>query len=126
MKEIEQVKAVVNQWTDGLDCGDLEMMIATCDPEVVICNQNQPTTIGIQAVRDKYAPRIEAANFTSSFDIEHIKVYGDLALVVGFFEVETTDKSSGQKGGGTGRLVLSYRRHTDGSWKLLLDMDNNA
>lgn len=125
MSDIEAVKHTVKEWLLGLDSGDLERMVATCDPEVVICNERQQTTIGIEAVRDKYAPRIEANTFRSTYDIEHIRVFGDMALMVGHFTVSFTNKESGQKGGSEGRLILSYRRHPDGSWKLLLDVDNN-
>ena len=125
MNDIDKVKAALDLWMSGLDAGDLERMIATCDPEVVVCNEHQPTTVGIQAIRDKYAPRIAAATFRSGFDIQHMRVYGDLAVVVGHFDVEMTDKSSGDKKSAEGRLALNYRRHPDGSWKMLLDLDNN-
>ena len=125
MSTVDDVKHVLNEWLEGLDSGDLERMVSTCDPEVVICNENQPTTIGVQAIRDKYGPRIAAGTFKSGFTIDHLKVYGDLALIVGHFSVEFTDKATGQKGGGRGRLVMNYRRHPDGSWKMLLDIDNN-
>ncbi|MEM7136107.1 MAG: nuclear transport factor 2 family protein [Myxococcota bacterium] len=125
MGDIEQVKAALNEWTEGLDGGDLERMIRTCDPEVVICNERQPTTVGIAAVRQKYGPRIEAGTFRSGFDIERIKVYGDFALIVGHFTVDYTHRGTGDNGGGEGRLVIVYRRHRDGSWKMLLDVDNN-
>lgn len=124
-KDIDDVRYAVKEWLDGLDSGDLERMVATCDPEVLVCNERQPTTVGIQAVRDKYGPRIEASTFKSGFDIEHLKIYGDQALMVGYFTVEVTNKKTGQTGGAEGRLVLTYRRHPDGSWKLLLDIDNN-
>lgn len=125
MSDIEDVKNALNEWLEGLDSGDLERMVDTCDPEVVICNENQPTTVGVQAVRDKYGPRIASGTFKSGFDIDRLKIYGDLALLVGRFTVEFTDNETGEKGGGQGRLVLNYRRHQDGSWKLLLDIDNN-
>lgn len=125
MNDEEQVKAVVQKWLEGLDSGDFDMMIDTCDPEVIVCNENQPTTIGIQAVIDKYAPRIENALFNSSFEVSYIKIYGDIAIVVGHFSVEMTDKLTGNKSEGKGRLILNYRKHPDGSWKMLLDVDNN-
>ncbi len=125
MSDIEDVKTALDQWLVGLDSGDIEMMTATCDPEVIICNEHQPTTIGVQAVHDKYAPRIEANTFKSTFELQHIKVYGDLAVLVGHFGVDFSSKTTGEKGGGTGRLSLVYRKHPDGSWKLLLDIDNN-
>ncbi len=125
MSDLEDVKAALNDWMEGLDSGDLERMVKSCDPEVVVCNEHQATTIGIQAIRDKYGPRIEAGTFRSGYDVEHMKIYGDLAVLIGHFTVEVTDKASGEIRLGEGRLVLSYRRHPDGSWKLLLDIDNN-
>jgi ketosteroid isomerase-like protein len=123
--DIENVKAVVDKWLASLDSGNIEGMLDTCDAEVVVANERQPTTVGIQAIRDKYAPRIEASTFRSGFNIQHTAVYGDLALVIGHFDVEATNKKTGEKGGGSGRLAITYRRHDDGSWKMILDMDNN-
>ncbi|WP_426703100.1 YybH family protein [Rhodanobacter sp. Col0626] len=125
MSTIETLKSTVDEWIFGLDSGDLERMVATCDPEAVTCNEKRPTTIGIQAVRDKYGPRIEAATFKSGFDIQEIKIFGDFAVIVGHFSVEVTDKASGKKGGGEGRLVLGYRLDDNGDWKMALDIDNN-
>lgn len=125
MSDIDDVMAVLNEWMVGLDGGDLERIVATCDPEVVICNQRQVTEHGLEAIRAKYGPIIEASHIKSEYDVEHIKVYGDYALLVGHFVNTVTDKKTGQKGGGEGRLVLSYRRHADGAWKMILDMDNN-
>lgn len=126
MSENEKIMASLNQWLDSLDNGDLEGMLNTCDPDVIVCNEHQPTSVGIQAIRNKYAPRIEAFTFASTFDMSHIKVCGDFAIVVGHFSVEMSDKKTGEKRGGKGRLVLNYRRHEDGTWKMLLDVDNNS
>ncbi len=124
MSEIDNVKHALNEWLDGLDSGDLERMVKTVDPDAVLCNQHQPTGYGIQAVREKYGPRIEAASFRSGFDIEHIKVYDGFAVIIGHFTVEATDKASRRKNAGQGRLLLVYRKHADG-WKMIVDIDNN-
>lgn len=126
MNDKDAINAALNQWLTSLDSGDLQGMLDTCDPEVVVANQDTPTTVGIDAIRDKYAPRIAAMRFKSGFEIEHLAVYGDLAVLIGEFDVETTNKETAAIGGGSGRLGLVYRRHPDGSWKMLLDMDNNA
>lgn len=126
MNDKDAIKAMLNQWLTSLDKGDLQGMLDTCDPEVVVANQNTPTTIGIEAIREKYAPRLAAATFKSGFEIEHLAVYGDFAVLIGHFDVQMTNKESGETGGGSGRLGLNYRRHPDGSWKMILDMDNNA
>ncbi len=125
MSDVDEIKVLLDEWLNGLDSGDLERMVATCDPDVTICNEYQPTTIGIQAVRDKYAPRIAESTFKSGFEIEHLNVYDKFAVLIGRFSVVATHKLSGNKGGGQGRLALVYRKHDDGSWKMLLDIDNN-
>lgn len=126
MSDIDDVKAALNQWLTSLDSGNLQGMLDTCDPEAIVANERQPTSVGVKAIADKYAPRIEAATFKSGFDIEHINVWGDFAQIIGQFDVEVTDKATGKTSGGSGRLALVYRRHVDGSWKMTLDMDNNA
>jgi len=125
VSDIDAIKTCLNEWLEGLDSGDLERMIATCDPEIKVCNERQPTKIGVQAIRDIYGPRIEATTFKSSFEIENLDVYDGFAVLIGRFSVEATDKATGQQGGGQGRLVLVYRRHADGTWKMLLDINNN-
>lgn len=126
MSDIEDLKAAVDEWNEGLDSGDIERMLATCDPETVTCNNGVPTKVGTQAIRDKYEPRIATYNIKSGWEYEYIKLYGDMAIITGFFTGEMTDKKTGEVRGGSGRLVLVYRRIEDGSWKMCLDMDNNA
>lgn len=125
MNDIEAVKTALDEWNQGLDQRDVERMLATCDPDVIVCNEHQATTVGIQAVRDKYAPRLEAGTFESDFELERLKIYGDVAILIGHFGVRYTETATGAQRGGEGRLLLVYRRHTDGSWKLLVDIDNN-
>lgn len=125
MSDADNVKTAINQWMDSLGAGDLEGMVATCDAEVVICNERQPTTVGIEAVRDKYAPKIAQATIDSGFDIQHLAIHSDTAIAIGHFSVDVTVKESGDKQHVEGRLILVYQKHTDGSWKLILDVDNN-
>ncbi|MCY6383162.1 YybH family protein [Hoeflea prorocentri] len=124
MSDVEDIKHALNEWLEGLDSGDIERMIRTVDPDVVTCNEHQPTGYGIAAIREKYAPRIEASTFKSGFDLEHIQVFEGFAMIIGHFTVEVTDKTTGHEGGGQGRLLLVYRKHDDG-WKMLIDIDNN-
>ena len=115
MSDIDDIKAAVDEWNNGLDSGDLERMIASCDPETVTCNNGVPTTVDTQAIRDKYAPRIAAAHITSGFEYEHIKIYCNMAIVVGHFTGEMKDKVTGQARNAEGRLVIVYLRVEDGS-----------
>ena len=56
MSDIDDVKAVLNDWMESLDSGDLERMVKTCDPEVVVCNERKPTTVGVQAITRSDGP----------------------------------------------------------------------
>ena len=59
-------------------------------------------------------------------EVHETKLFGDFAVMVLTFNVKTIEKTSGTVGGGTGRLVLGYRRDQNGDWKIALDVDNNA
>lgn len=126
MNDLEKLKAALDEWNAALDSGDIERLVATCDPDLIICNEHQPTSIGLQALRDKYAPRLKALTFKSDVDIDDIKIFGDFAIMVTHFDVKTTNKATGEQGGGAGRLVIGYRRDNNGDWKMALDVDNNG
>ncbi len=86
----------------------------------VLCAIASPSIKDIQAIADKYGPPIAAATFKSGFDIEHINVRGDFAQVISHFDVEMTDKVTGDTGGGAGRLAGSQLPATQG-WPLKND-----
>lgn len=125
MSDIEKLNAALNEWNAALDRGDIERLVATAHPDIIICNERQPTTVGLQGLREKYAPRIEAFDFVSSVEVHEIKLFGDFAVMVVTFDVKTTHKQTGEKGGGSGRLILGYHRNQNGEWKVALDVDNN-
>lgn len=126
MTEHEEIKAVINTWNGGLDNGDIEQMVSTCHLDAVTVNEGQPVTVGTQAIRDKYNPRIEAAEITSGYDIENLQFFGDVAVVSGRFYSTMKMRDTGDVRHPEGRLVLVYKRDEAGAWKMILDMDNNG
>ena len=126
MTEREEIHAAIDEWNNGLDNGDIERMIASCHPDVMTINEGQPVTIGTQAIRDKYNPRIAAAEITSGYDIEDLQFYGDTAIVSGRFYGTMKMRDTGDIRNPEGRLVLGYKRDETGAWKMFLDMDNNG
>ena len=126
MTEHEQIEAVINAWNNGLDSGDIEAMVNTCHPKVMTVNEGQAVTVGSQAIRDKYNPRIAAAEITSGFDIEELEVFGDTAVVSGHFYGTMKMRDTGKVRSPKGRLVLVYQRDEAGLWKMILDIDNNG
>jgi len=125
MNDIENIKHELSEWIQGLDEGNLERIVASCDENLVICNEWSAISHWHEAVRKKYGPLIENFDIISKFDIQHIDVQGDMAILVGHFINDLTEKSSGQKRGWEWRLIIVYRRQNDGSWKMILDVDNN-
>ncbi|MBY5931579.1 DUF4440 domain-containing protein [Tateyamaria omphalii] len=126
MTERKEIEAIIDRWNNGLDGGDIEQMVSTCHPDVMTVNEHQPVTVGAQAIRDKYNPRIAAADITSGFDIEKLELYGDVAIVVGQFYGTMTMRDTGEVRSPKGRLALVYKRDDAGAWKMILDMDNNG
>ena len=126
MTKREEIQAAIDEWNNGLDSGDIERMVASCHPDVMTINERQPVTVGTQAIRDKYNPRIAAAEITSHYDIEDLQFYGDTAIVSGRFHGTMTMRDTGEVRKPEGRLVLGYKRDETGAWKMFLDMDNNG
>ena len=122
----DEIQAAINEWNNGLDSGDIERMVASCHPDVMTINERQPVTVGTQAIRDKYNPRIAAAEITSGYDIEDLQFFGDVAIVSGRFYGTMKMRETGETRSPEGRLVLVYRRDASGAWKLILDIDNNG
>lgn len=126
MTEREEIEAAIEEWNGGLDGGDIERMVASCHPDVMTVNERQPVTVGTQAIRDKYNPRIAAAEITSGYDIEELQFYGDTAIVSGRFYGTMKMRDTGEVKSPEGRLVLGYKRDETGAWKMFLDIDNNG
>lgn len=126
MTERDEIQAAIDEWNNGLDSGDIERMVASCHPDVMTVNERQPVTIGTQAIRDKYNPRIAAAEINSGYDIEDLQVYGDTAIVSGRFYGTMKMRNTGEVKKPEGRLVLGYKRDESGAWKMFLDIDNNG
>jgi len=126
MTEREEIQAAINEWNNGLDSGDIERMVASCHRDVMTVNERQPLTVGTQAIRDKYNPRIAAAEITSGYDIEDLQFYGDTAIVSGRFYGTMKMRDTGEVKKPEGRLVLGYKRDETGAWKMFLDIDNNG
>ncbi len=126
MTQRDEIEAAIRTWNNGLDAGDIEAMVSVCHTDTVTVNENQPVTVGAQAIRDKYIPRIEAAEITSGYDIEVLQFFGDVAVVTGRFYGTMKMRSTGDVRNPKGRLVLVYQRDDEGAWKMILDMDNNG
>ncbi len=126
MTEREEIEEVIKTWNSGLDGGDIERMISTCHANVMTVNERQPTTVGTQAIRDKYNPRIAAAEITSGYEVEELQVFGDVAVVSGRFYGTMKMRDTGDVRSPEGRLVLVYKRDDAGTWKMILDIDNNG
>ena len=126
MTVLEEIQAAIAEWNTGLDNGDIERMVASCHPDVMTVNERQPVTTGTQAIRDKYNPRIAAAEITSGYDIEDLQEYGDTVIVSGRFYGTMKMRDTGEVKTPEGRVVLGYKRDKTGAWKMFLDMDNNG
>ncbi|MEM1250731.1 MAG: nuclear transport factor 2 family protein [Acidobacteriota bacterium] len=124
--EIEAVQAALVHWMQCLDSGNLDGMIATCHPQVLTVSQGRATTLGTEPIRAKFGPRISEFEIRSSFELEHIAVYDSFALVVGTFGGTMRSKSDGSLQRNSGRLVIGYCRDASGSWRMILDVDNDA
>ncbi|CAB9522189.1 expressed unknown protein [Seminavis robusta] len=121
----QEIQSAVQAWLQGLDNGNLDEMVKYTDDSVIICNEHTKTTVGVQALKDKYGPLIAAMNFESTCTVQELLVFGDFAFWVGRFTANAKSKVTGESlKKAEGRLVMALRK-VGGTWKVFLDVDNN-
>lgn len=102
----QAVAQAIERWNQALEAGDIETLVDCVDPQLIMCNERQPTLFGRKTFRQKYGPKFEAATLKPTWKTEHMHLHHDIAIVVGHWTVEATAKSSGERHHTQGRLVL--------------------
>lgn len=120
---VNEVRNALDQWLDAFNNNDIEALMNMYDPEIVYANSNKPIEIGIPVVKK---------GFINSFAIkpkvlikEEQAIASDrLGYVAGQFRVTGTSPEDGSEIGESGRVVVIFRKNSNGEWKLVFDMDN--
>lgn len=110
---------VLRSIVDGINSGNLEMLMPLYEPEAAFAAQPGSLAHGLQRVRESLAGFI-AMKGTLDLKVTRVLEAADLALVVGVWSFNGTGPDGAAvKLSGHNADVL--RRQADGSWRFVID-----
>ena len=120
----ERMAEISKDWLDAYASGDLEALMAIMHDDAMVMPHNQPTSHGLDEVREFFAGRIGRPGVTFRDNLQEIRINGDWAYVLGTFSLEIASEDADQPPFvHNGRYLVLYEK-VDGDWKMLRDMDN--
>jgi len=125
-KDVAAIKAMSTAWSTAQTAGDVAALTGLFADDAVRLFPNTPMIVGKEAIG---RPLEEAAARYRQEEVdvaEDVRVVGDLAYARGTYVYKATPKVPGEAViDDKGKWVTVYRRQSDGSWKIIIDIPNS-
>lgn len=116
--DVEAVRAVLQQYDDAADSGDVDGLVALYDEDGIDMPPDEPAVVGKDAIR----ARLERffADYTDALrdTVEDVTVSGDWASIRCSYTESWTPRAGGDTTTVVGKSVIILKRHADGSWRI--------
>ncbi len=106
---------------------DTERLVSLCPDDGMRLPPNAPMVTGRDAIREFTSEWFEAPGFAISFPgpgTAEVSRAGDLGYTVGSYEVTVND-AEGNPVTSRGKVVVIWKKQSDGTWKAVLDIWNS-
>ena len=125
-KNAQDIAAIHEQgkrWIACFKAGDIDCLMKLYMPDAQVALHGQPKLVGKAAIRAYFAPGLKAKpNVQFLLEPEVLRVTGKQAFFMSkYWYISKPSGASEYKD--TGRSLLQYQKDRDGSWKILVDMD---
>ena len=111
-----------SQFSQHLDAGDLEAILALYEPEARFVPRSGETIVGRERIRDVLAGLIRSGTKLQGRVIQAVSV-DDIAILYTDFEGTTVD-ASGNTVDLRSKAIEVLRRQPDGTWQLIIGDPN--
>ena len=119
--ELAALEAFNREYLAAINNEDIETLSALTTEEHIMLMPNRPPLAGKQANIDANRRAFELFEFDEEWRPVETEIAGDWAWQRGTYQVTVTPRA----GGDSRTLAGSYRRRTDGSWRMIRDMFNS-
>jgi uncharacterized protein (TIGR02246 family) len=121
----EARKAIDNgnaQWVDAWDKADASLLAGLFAPDGVLLGRNGKVFKGPQQILERQKTAMESAGKGVKATVTTVDLWldGDTAYETGKYSYKYQEK--GQPVTEEGRYVTIWKRQSDGSWKIIMDM----
>ena len=126
--DIEKLKEMLNQYDQFCNTGDLDGWISLWEEDGVQMQPDTPARVGIEQIKEGMRPFFEEMTIdVNLFEIEDVRVYGDLGLTRCSYTLAVTPINSDEKivVVPNGKALTLYHRQSDNTWKIVYDCVNS-
>lgn len=124
--DVQSVKNAINEWRNAVNTGDIERLlkVASDDLEMIPPGEQPLTGSDAHQFLRGFVEQFNAQ--LKPFANEEIVVSGDWAFQRYTYELTLTPKAGGDSVVEAGHGIHMFRRHGDGSWRLVKDIFNSV
>jgi len=114
------------QWSAAAGAKDVDKTVSYYSADAIVMPPNGPSATTKEAIRSAWKEMLTSPGAAISWKATKVEVAkaGDLAYVSGTYEDTTTD-ATGKPVKDRGKYVEIFKKQTDGSWKVIVDIWNS-
>ena len=122
----DSLRAADQQWLRVFAAKDLEKSVALCTADASVLAPNLPIATGREAIGKLFSGFFAIPEFKISWQPARVQIAksGELGYTSGAFQMSFSDPS-GKTISDVGKYVTVWKKQSDGSWKVLLDIFNS-
>ena len=122
----DAIRTADEQWERAFSSKDLEHSVAFCDESGSVLAPNFPIATGRAAIRQLFSGYFALPNLKIGWRVARVEAArsGDIGYSSGAYQMSFNDPS-GKLVTDRGKYVTVWKKQTDGSWKVLLDIFNS-
>jgi uncharacterized protein (TIGR02246 family) len=118
------IRQVHRQLEEKWNAADLDGVMTYIADDVVQMPPERPIIVGKEALRSDWEKFFSENTDIWKPSIEYIEISGDLAVVRASGTESWTPKDGGETTTSVGKAIRVFRRGTDGSWKMFIEIWN--
>lgn len=115
------------QYVEASNRGDVATIVALFTDDAVVLPPNSPILRGRQAIQQFYEARQQTSTRRLALETIQVNENGETAWEIGTYTVHLGGAPTTERGAPTteqGKYVAIWKRQSDGSWKLAVDIWN--
>ena len=122
----DAIRAADEQWMRVFSAKDLERSVAFCTKDGSVLAPNFPIATGREAIKQLFAGMLALPNLKIEWKATRVEAArsGDMGYSSGAYQMTFNDPS-GKQITDRGKYVTVWKKQTDGSWKVALDIFNS-
>lgn len=118
------IRALRDAFLDSQQTGDAERNAQFYADDAIVMPPGAPSNTGIGAIRTALVGVFDVYEWSAREPIEEVQVLGDWAFTRTTWTAIRTDKDTRTAVELSGKAVHIYRRQSDGTWKIAIDIFN--